>query len=104
MVGMSHLAHDAPSAELTAEALEALRALTGRADAVFHDGQLEAIAALVEHRRRALVVQRTGWGKSARVTVEQIKMLADRIDQHTKKERRSGMAASFSAITGSSCA
>lgn len=65
MVGMSHAAHDAPSAELTAEALEALRALTGRADAVFHDGQLEAISALVEHRRRALVVQRTGWGKSA---------------------------------------
>ncbi|MBD4568419.1 DEAD/DEAH box helicase, partial [Xanthomonas citri pv. citri] len=29
------------------------------------DGQFEAIEALVAHRRRALVVQRTGWGKSA---------------------------------------
>ncbi|AMM22371.1 recombinase RecQ [Frondihabitans sp. PAMC 28766] len=42
-----------------------LRALTGRPDAVFHDGQLEAIRALVSDDRRALVVQRTGWGKSA---------------------------------------
>ncbi|ROQ40670.1 RecQ-like ATP-dependent DNA helicase [Frondihabitans sp. PhB188] len=50
---------------LDAEALELLRALTGRDDAVFHDGQLEAIRALVADRRRALVVQRTGWGKSA---------------------------------------
>jgi ATP-dependent DNA helicase RecQ len=47
------------------EALEALRILTGRDDAVFHDGQLEAVMALVDDRRRALVVQRTGWGKSA---------------------------------------
>ncbi len=47
------------------EALQALRALTGRDDAVFHEGQLEAILALVDDRRRALVVQRTGWGKSA---------------------------------------
>ncbi|MEB4616484.1 RecQ family ATP-dependent DNA helicase, partial [Leucobacter sp. M11] len=31
----------------------------------FHDGQYEAIETLVEGRRRALVVQRTGWGKSA---------------------------------------
>lgn len=46
-------------------ALAALRVLTGRDDAVFHDGQFEAIAALVDDRRRALVVQRTGWGKSA---------------------------------------
>ena len=53
-----------PSA-LREEALEALRALTGRRDATFHDGQYEAIAALVEQRRRVLVVQRTGWGKSA---------------------------------------
>lgn len=42
-----------------------LRRLTGREDAVFHDGQFEAISALVDDRRRALVVQRTGWGKSA---------------------------------------
>ena len=47
------------------DATTALRQLTGRDDAVFHDGQLEAIQALVDDRRRALVVQRTGWGKSA---------------------------------------
>ncbi|WP_460801059.1 RecQ family ATP-dependent DNA helicase [Microbacterium sp. GXF6406] len=46
-------------------ALGALRELVGRDDAVFHDGQFEAIDALVGGRRRALVVQRTGWGKSA---------------------------------------
>ncbi|AMB60472.1 recombinase RecQ [Microterricola viridarii] len=46
-------------------ALAALRALVGRPDADFHDGQFEAIQALVAERRRALVVQRTGWGKSA---------------------------------------
>jgi len=47
------------------EALDVLRTLTGRSDAEFHDGQLEAIRALVDDHRRALVVQRTGWGKSA---------------------------------------
>ncbi|MFD5224791.1 RecQ family ATP-dependent DNA helicase [Microbacterium sp. NPDC058342] len=46
-------------------ALGALRDLVGRSDAQFHEGQYEAIEALVERRRRALVVQRTGWGKSA---------------------------------------
>src|SRR6185503_1302318 len=34
-------------------------------DADFRAGQLDAIEALVNHRRRVLVVQRTGWGKSA---------------------------------------
>jgi ATP-dependent DNA helicase RecQ len=48
-----------------AEATGVLRALVGRDDADFHDGQFEAIEALVDERRRALVVQRTGWGKSA---------------------------------------
>lgn len=47
------------------EALEVLRTLVGRDDADFHEGQFEAIEALVDERRRALVVQRTGWGKSA---------------------------------------
>jgi ATP-dependent DNA helicase RecQ len=47
------------------EALEVLRALVGRDDADFHEGQFKAIQALVDDRRRALVVQRTGWGKSA---------------------------------------
>ncbi|MCP5940285.1 hypothetical protein NL351_30685, partial [Klebsiella pneumoniae] len=42
-----------------------LRALVGRDDADFHDGQFEAIEALVDDGSRALVVQRTGWGKSA---------------------------------------
>lgn len=46
-------------------ALVALRELVGRSDAQFHDGQYEAVEALVSDRRRALVVQRTGWGKSA---------------------------------------
>jgi ATP-dependent DNA helicase RecQ len=48
-----------------ASALAILRALVGRDDAVFHEGQFEAIQTLVDERRRALVVQRTGWGKSA---------------------------------------
>ena len=46
-------------------ACELLRKLTGCEEAVFRDGQYEAIEALVVHHRRALVVQRTGWGKSA---------------------------------------
>ena len=53
------------SAATRAAALAALRELVGRPDARFHDGQFEAIEALVAERRRALVVQRTGWGKSA---------------------------------------
>ncbi len=48
-----------------ASALQILRELVGHPDADFHDGQYEAIEALVDARRRALVVQRTGWGKSA---------------------------------------
>lgn len=48
-----------------AQALEILGNLVGRSDAAFHDGQFEAIDALVTGGRRALVVQRTGWGKSA---------------------------------------
>ncbi|MCZ9882751.1 RecQ family ATP-dependent DNA helicase [Arthrobacter sp. B2a2-09] len=47
------------------QALEVLKELVGNADARFHDGQYEAIEALVDAGRRALVVQRTGWGKSA---------------------------------------
>jgi len=42
-----------------------LKALVGRDDAALYDDQWAAIAALVEDKRRALVVQRTGWGKSA---------------------------------------
>ncbi len=54
-----------PSAGLATEARAALRRLVGRDDADFRDGQLEAISALVADRSRVLVVQRTGWGKSA---------------------------------------
>ena len=42
-----------------------LRALVGRDDAVLYDDQWAAIEALVVDRRRSLVVQRTGCGKSA---------------------------------------
>jgi ATP-dependent DNA helicase RecQ len=42
-----------------------LRRLTGREDAAFRPGQWEAIEHLVGGRARVLVVQRTGWGKSA---------------------------------------
>ncbi|GAB3492639.1 RecQ family ATP-dependent DNA helicase [Amycolatopsis cihanbeyliensis] len=49
---------------LRAHAADLLRALAGE-DAVLRDDQWAAIEALVAHRRRALVVQRTGWGKSA---------------------------------------
>ncbi|WP_309075217.1 RecQ family ATP-dependent DNA helicase [Paenarthrobacter sp.] len=47
------------------QALACLRELVGHPEARFHDGQFEAIEALVDAGRRALVVQRTGWGKSA---------------------------------------
>ncbi|MET0788321.1 MAG: DEAD/DEAH box helicase [Cellulomonas sp.] len=46
-------------------ALAVLRRLVGNPDAQFHEGQYEAIETLVDEHRRALVVQRTGWGKSA---------------------------------------
>ncbi|HYN68192.1 MAG TPA: RecQ family ATP-dependent DNA helicase [Ornithinibacter sp.] len=55
----------APSPALATAARTALRRLVGRDDADFRDGQLEAISALVADRSRVLVVQRTGWGKSA---------------------------------------
>jgi ATP-dependent DNA helicase RecQ len=42
-----------------------LRALVGREDAALREDQWTAIEALAVDRRRALVVQRTGWGKSA---------------------------------------
>ena len=44
---------------------EHLRALTTNPGAEFREGQLEAIRVVAEDRGRALVVQRTGWGKSA---------------------------------------
>lgn len=53
------------SSQTQLDALAILADLTGVPGAQFHDGQYEAISTLVEQRRRALVVQRTGWGKSA---------------------------------------
>ncbi|QZT62276.1 RecQ family ATP-dependent DNA helicase [Mycolicibacterium austroafricanum] len=47
-----------------ADAQAILEQLAGP-EAVLRDDQWTAIEALVVHRRRALVVQRTGWGKSA---------------------------------------
>ncbi|AUI51134.1 RecQ family ATP-dependent DNA helicase [Arthrobacter crystallopoietes] len=51
--------------DLREEATEILRRLVGNPEAQFHSGQFEAVEALVAGGRRALVVQRTGWGKSA---------------------------------------
>jgi ATP-dependent DNA helicase RecQ len=63
--GYGHGVSDDTTQDLHAEALTALRRLVDRGDAAFHDGQFEAIETLVTGRSRALVVQRTGWGKSA---------------------------------------
>ena len=54
-----------PAPDLVEMAARALRRLVGDPGAAFRAGQLEAVAALVERRARVLVVQRTGWGKSA---------------------------------------
>ncbi|MDQ2624993.1 MAG: DEAD/DEAH box helicase, partial [Actinomycetota bacterium] len=53
------------SVALRERAEAVLRQLVGREDSRLRDDQWLAIEALVAHRRRALVVQRTGWGKSA---------------------------------------
>ncbi|MBO3087433.1 RecQ family ATP-dependent DNA helicase [Cellulomonas dongxiuzhuiae] len=63
--------HTAPPANavdrvaLRAQAEEVLRQLVGRPDARLHEDQWQAVEALVADHRRVLVVQRTGWGKSA---------------------------------------
>lgn len=63
---MSHLVcRVATVDDFDQRAHEHLKALTGRPGAVWHPGQLEAIRALARDRKRVLVVQRTGWGKSA---------------------------------------
>ena len=51
--------------ELYKQALQILRECLGKPDATFHEHQWESISALVEDRGKMLVVQRTGWGKSA---------------------------------------
>ncbi|GAB2980888.1 DEAD/DEAH box helicase [Nocardioides montaniterrae] len=53
------------SPDVRARAEEHLRALVGSPDATLYDDQWAAISSLVVDRARALVVQRTGWGKSA---------------------------------------
>jgi ATP-dependent DNA helicase RecQ len=58
------MADHADADPLRDQAERCLRALAGPSATLRHD-QWTAIRALVEDRRRALVVQRTGWGKSA---------------------------------------
>jgi ATP-dependent DNA helicase RecQ len=58
------MADDAGADSLRDQAERCLRALAGPSATLRHD-QWTAIRALVEDRQRALVVQRTGWGKSA---------------------------------------
>jgi len=47
------------------QAVALLRNSLGNKEANFHEHQWESISTLVENRARLLVVQRTGWGKSA---------------------------------------
>jgi ATP-dependent DNA helicase RecQ len=72
---LSHLSKDA-SVDTRQRAEDLLRAIVGD-QARFHPDQYEAIEALVDHHRKALVVQRTGWGKSA-VYLIATKMLRER--------------------------
>lgn len=48
-----------------AQAQQLLQTALANSSAEFRDGQWEAIDALVNHRQKLLVVQRTGWGKSS---------------------------------------
>lgn len=48
-----------------AQAQQLLKTALANPTAEFRDGQWEAIDALVNHRQKLLVVQRTGWGKSS---------------------------------------
>ena len=51
--------------KIEVDALALLRKLTGVPGAEFRPHQFDAIQALVKDRKRVLLVQRTGWGKSA---------------------------------------
>ena len=53
------------SADLKTKALRILKSALGDPNANFQSQQWEAISALAEYRQRVLLVQRTGWGKSA---------------------------------------
>ncbi len=59
------------------EGLSHLQTMTNNPAVQFHDGQLEAIIELVQNSRQMLVVQKTGWGKSA-VYFIATKLLVDR--------------------------
>lgn len=48
-----------------ANAEQLLKTALGNPNAAFREGQWEAIDAIVNHRQKLLVVQRTGWGKSS---------------------------------------
>jgi ATP-dependent DNA helicase RecQ len=61
---------------LKQEAFDLLRSMVGQ-DADFHTSQWDAIRELVAGKRRVLLVQRTGWGKSA-VYLIATRMLRDR--------------------------
>lgn len=50
---------------IRAQAQQLLQAALANPSAEFREGQWEAIDALVNHRQKLLVVQRTGWGKSS---------------------------------------
>ncbi|QIG45299.1 DEAD/DEAH box helicase [Nocardioides anomalus] len=62
---MTTAAQDDVQSDVRQEAERHLRALVGRDDATLREDQWRAIEALAVQRARALVVQRTGWGKSA---------------------------------------
>jgi ATP-dependent DNA helicase RecQ len=51
--------------------LELLRAMLN-AQADFRPGQLEAIESVAIHRKRALVVQRTGWEKVSSISCHKV--------------------------------
>ncbi len=62
---MTTTTHATSTAGTRDEAERHLRALVGSEDARLHDDQWAAIESLVVEQSRVLVVQRTGWGKSA---------------------------------------
>jgi ATP-dependent DNA helicase RecQ len=53
------------TSDLEAQGLALLQQMTGSSSAKFHEDQWEAISELVVNQNQLLVVQRTGWGKSA---------------------------------------
>jgi ATP-dependent DNA helicase RecQ len=65
MTSTTQLPADPTTEAVLSDARAALRRLVGTPDADFRDGQDDAVLALVSERSRVLVVQRTGWGKSA---------------------------------------